>query len=203
MNKPDEKYFKEAYATVILYKKMDKVAKKLKLTVKSNVIAHTLSLISYLYNKQINLLEIWEKKDIPQYLYDLIINLMPKVHDVIINAPVNHPEPRMWARLEECWNKVKQVQTHITIIKNNEQIEFFKKNDALIYISDSTHFYDTLTWMKLLLWDNKYRMLNRSQINIVKYMRNSADKNGLTLTKKQVDFLKDIFVLAVKKGYKY
>ncbi len=203
LNKPDEKYFKEAYATVVLYKKMDKIAKKLKLTVKSNVIAHTLSLISFLYEKQINLLEIWEKKEIPDYINELILNLMPKVHEIIINTPVNHPEPRMWARLEECWNKVKQIQTHVGLYKNNAPVEFFKKNDALIYISDSVHFNDSLTWMKLLLWDNKYRILNKSQINIVKFMRNSAYKNDLSLTKKQVDFLKDIFVLAVKKGYKY
>lgn len=203
IEKPDENYFKEAYAAVILYKKMDKIAKKLKLTVKSNVIAHTLGLISVLYEKKLDMLEIWDNKDVPQYLLDLIINLLPKVHEVIINAPSNHPEPRMWARLEECWNKVKQIKTHIVINKASRPVEFFKKNDALIYISDSANFNDSLTWMKLLLWDNKYKILSKSQISIVKYMRNSADKSNLTLTKKQIDFLKDTFVVAVKSGYKY
>lgn len=201
--KPDEKYYKEVYATVILYRKLDKIAKKLKLTVKSNVVAHSLSLISFLYDKKINLLEIWELKDIPQYLVSLAINIMPKVHEVIINAPVNHPEPRMWARLEECWNKVKTIKTYLPIEPFENKCEFFKKNDALIFISESRNFYNSTTWIKLLIWDNKYKILSKSQINIVKYMRNYADSPSLTLTKKQNQFLKDIFVSAVKRGYKY
>lgn len=201
--KPDEKYYKEVYATVILYRKLDKIAKKLKLTVKSNVVAHSLSLISFLYDKKINLLEIWELKDIPQYLVGLAINIMPKVHEVIINAPVNHPEPRMWARLEECWNKVKTIKTYLPIEPFENKCEFFKKNDALIFISESRNFYNSTTWIKLLIWDNKYKILSKSQINIVKYMRNYADSPSLTLTKKQNQFLKDIFVSAVKRGYKY
>lgn len=201
--KPDEKYYKEVYATVILYRKLDKIAKKLKLTVKSNVVAHSLSLISFLYDKRINLLEIWELKDIPQYLVSLAINIMPKVHEVIINAPANHPEPRMWARLEECWNKVKTIKTYLPIKPFENKCEFFKKNDALIFISESRNFYNSTTWIKLLIWDNKYKILSKSQINIVKYMRNYADSPSLTLTKKQNQFLKDIFVSAVKRGYKY
>lgn len=201
--KPDEKYYKEVYATVILYRKLDKIAKKLKLTVKSNVVAHSLSLISFLYDKRINLLEIWELKDIPQYLVSLAINIMPKVHEVIINAPANHPEPRMWARLEECWNKVKIIKTYLPIKPFENKCEFFKKNDALIFISESRNFYNSTTWIKLLIWDNKYKILSKSQINIVKYMRNYADSPSLTLTKKQNQFLKDIFVSAVKRGYKY
>ena len=57
--------------------------------------------------------------------------------------------------------------------------------------------------IKEFIKDNKYKILSKSQISIVKYMRNSADKSNLTLTKKQIDFLKDTFVVAVKSGYKY
>lgn len=203
IDRPDQTYFKEAYAVVLLYKKMDKIAKKLKITVKSNVISHSLGLISHLYDKKLNLLEIWDKKEIPEYLVDLIYNIMPKVHELIINAPVEHPEPRMWARKEKCWQNVKEIKTHIPIYKSNKEVHFFKKNDALIFISDTANFNDTLTWMKLLLWDNKYKILSKSQISIVKYMRNSADKSIVSLTKKQIDFLKDTFVAAVKSGYKY
>ena len=53
---------------------MDKIAKKLKLTVKSNVVSHTLGLISVLYEKKLDMLEIWDNKDVPQYLLDLIIS---------------------------------------------------------------------------------------------------------------------------------
>ena len=198
---PDETYFKNAYATVILYKKLDKLSKKLKLTYKSNVVAHTLGLISYLYDKELDLNEIWEKKDLPDYLVELCSSLLFKVHDVIDDSPYNCPEPRMWARKEACWDKVKQIRVNFPITKTNKKIEFFTKNEALAYISNDENFYNSTTWMKLILWDGKFHILSRSQLNMAKMMRVYAENKSLT--KKQIDFLKDIFIFAVKRGYQY
>ena len=198
---PDETYFKNAYATVILYKKLDKLSKKLKLTYKSNVVAHTLGLISYLYDKELDLNEIWEKKDLPDYLVELCSSLLFKVHDVIDDSPYNCPEPRMWARKEACWDKVKQIRVNFPITKTNKKIEFFTKNEALAYISNDENFYNSTTWMKLILWDSKFHILSRSQLNMAKMMRVYAENKSLT--KKQIDFLKDIFIFAVKRGYQY
>lgn len=198
---PDETYFKNAYATVILYKKLDKLSKKLKLTYKSNVVAHTLGLISYLYNKELDLNEIWEKKDLPDYLVELCSSLLFKVHDVIDDSPYNCPEPRMWARKEACWDKVKQIRVNFPITKTNKKIEFFTKNEALAYISNDENFYNSATWMKLILWDNKFHILSKGQLNMAKMMRSYAENKSLT--KKQIDFLKDIFIFAVKRGYQY
>ena len=198
---PDETYFKNAYATVILYKKLDKLSKKLKLTYKSNVVAHTLGLISYLYDKELDLNEIWEKKDLPDYLVELCSSLLFKVHDVIDDSPYNCPEPRMWARKEACWNKVKQIRVNFPITKTNKKIEFFTKNEALAYISNDENFYNSETWKKLILWDSKFHILSRSQLNMAKMMRVYAENKSLT--KKQIDFLKDIFIFAVKRGYQY
>ena len=198
---PDETYFKNAYATVILYKKLDKLSKKLKLTYKSNVVAHTLGLISYLYDKELDLNEIWEKKDLPDYLVELCSSLLFKVHDVIDDSPYNCPEPRMWARKEACWDKVKQIRVNFPITKTNKKIEFFTKNEALSYISNDENFYNSTTWMKLILWDSKFHILSRNQLNMAKMMRVYAENKSLT--KKQIDFLKDIFIFAVKRGYQY
>lgn len=199
---PDETYFKEAYALVLLYRKLDKLAKKLRLTVKSNVVAYTIAYISFIYNKQLDLFDIWSRKDLPNAIINIANLIMPKINDVIFNAPKEHPEPRMWARKEECWNIIKNIPCPCIITKSNKAIEFYTKNDALIYISNNDHFHDSLTWSKLLLWNNKYHILNNSQIRMVKYMRIIADSET-SLTKKQIDFLKDIFMSAVKQGYKY
>lgn len=199
---PDEAYFKHAYAVVVLYRKLDKLAKKMKLSYKSNIVSHTLSLISYLFDKRIDLDEIWEKKDIPSSLTDIAMNLLPKVHKVISEPPVEHPEARMWARKEQCWNEIKNsVTTTLPIMQSTKKIEFFTKNEALAYISQPENFNKSLTWMKLLLWDNKFHILSKSQTSMVKMMRSYGDNK--TLTKKQVDFLKDIFMAAVKRGYQY
>lgn len=198
---PDEDYFRHAYAVIVLYRKLDKLAKKMKLSYKSNIVCHTLSLISYLFDKRVDLDSVWEKKDLYSALIDIATNLLPKVHAVISNPPAEHPEARMWARKEECWNEVKNITAALPIIQSEKKVEFFMKNEALAYISQTENFNNSLTWMMLLLWDNKFHILSKQQISMVKMMRSYGDNK--TLTKKQVDFLKDIFITAVKRGYQY
>ena len=198
---PDEAYFKNAYAVVIIYRKLDKIAKKLGLSVKSNVVAYTISMISYIYDKQLDLNEVWEKKDLPPYLEEVVHKLLTKVHDVIANPPNEYPEPRMWARKEKCWEETKKINLEFSVVKTKTQIEFFVKNDALIFISNPDNFNNSLTWMKLILWDNKFHILSKQQLNMVKMMRSHGDNR--VLAKKQIDFLKDIFIIAVKQGYQY
>ncbi len=199
---PDEDFFKAAYANIILYRKLDKMAKKLGLTYKSNVISYTLSLISYIYKKRIELFEIWEQKNMPNDIVSIALDLLPKVHGIISNAPKEHPEPRMWARKEQCWSEIKKITTSIKPSLRDTPFEFFSSNEVLAFIEDDTNFYNTVLWMKLLLWNTKYKMLNRKQENMIKYMRSIASANN-SLTKKQMDYAKDIFFFAVKSGFQY
>lgn len=198
---PDKDYFKNAYAAVILYKKIDVLAKKLGVTVRSNVVAYTVSYISYKHDKCLDFNEIWFKKDITNYLIDLGMMIIPKIHEVIINAPVTCPEPRMWARKEECWDKVKDIYIDFDFIKSNKKIEFYSKNDAVDYISNQENFSNNTTWAKLLIWDSKHRVYTKKQLGIIKLAKNNIDVKPLT--KKQSDYLIDLFVLAVKNGYTY
>lgn len=200
---PDELFFKAAYANIILYRKLDKMAKKMGLTYKSNVIAYTLSLISYVYDKKVDLFAIWELKGIPADVIDVAQELLPKVHSVIENAPREHAEPRMWARKAQCWEEVKKITTTKKIALLETSYEFFTSNEVLTFIEDDNNFFNSVLWMKLLLWNSKYKMLNRKQENMIKFMRTIANSNNSGLTKKQMDYVKDIFFFAVKSGFQY
>lgn len=200
---PDEIFFKAAYANIILYRKLDKMAKKMGLTYKSNVIAYTLSLISYVYDKKVDLFAIWELKGIPADVIDVAQELLPKVHSVIENAPKEHAEPRMWARKAQCWEEVKKITTTKKIALLETSYEFFTSNEVLTFIEDDNNFFNPVLWMKLLLWNSKYKMLNRKQENMIKFMRTIANSNNSGLTKKQMDYVKDIFFFAVKSGFQY
>ena len=198
---PTEQYFKNAYATVIIYRKLDKLAKKMGLSYKSNVVAHALGLMSYIYDKEIDLNDVWERKELSPALNEIAPKLLTAVHAVIINPPAECPEARMWARKEQCWNLVKRISIDSPIVKTGKKIEFFAKNDALVFISNPENFNNSLTWMKLILWDSKMHVLSKQQISSVKMMRNYGDSKSLT--KKQIDYLKDAFIVAVKGGYQY
>ena len=200
---PDELFFKAAYANIILYRKLDKMAKKMGLTYKSNVIAYTLSLISYVYDKKVDLFAIWELKSIPADVIDVAQELLPKVHSVIENAPREHAEPRMWARKAQCWEEVKKITTTKKIALLETSYEFFTSNEVLTFIEDDNNFFNPVLWRKLLLWNSKYKRLNRKQENMIKFMRTIANSNNSGLTKKQMDYVKDIFFFAVKSGFQY
>ena len=201
ISSPTEQYFKNAYATVIIYRKLDKLAKKMGLSYKSNVVAHALGLMSYIYDKEIDLNDVWERKELSPALNEIAPKLLTAVHAVIINPPAECPEARMWARKEQCWNLVKRISIDSPIVKTGKKIEFFAKNDALVFISNPENFNNSLTWMKLILWDSKMHVLSKQQISSVKMMRNYGDSKSLT--KKQIDCLKDAFIVAVKGGYQY
>lgn len=201
ISSPTEQYFKNAYATVIIYRKLDKLAKKMGLSYKSNVVAHALGLMSYIYDKEIDLNDVWERKELSPALNEIATKLLTAVHAVIVNPPAECPEARMWARKEQCWNLVKSILIGLPIVKTGKKIEFFAKNDALVFISNPDNFNNSLTWMKLILWDSKMHVLNKQQISSVKMMRNYGDSKSLT--KKQIDCLKDAFIVAVKSGYQY
>ena len=81
--------------------------------------------------------------------------------------------------------------------------EFFTSNEVLTFIEDDNNFFNPVLWMKLLLWNSKYKMLNRKQENMIKFMRTIANSNNSGLTKKQMDYVKDIFFFAVKSGFQY
>ena len=201
ISSPTEQYFKNAYATVIIYRKLDKLAKKMGLSYKSNVVAHALGLMSHIYDKEIDLNDVWERKELSPALNEIATKLLTAVHAVIVNPPAECPEARMWARKEQCWNLVKSISIGLPIVKTGKKIEFFAKNDALVFISDPDNFNNSLTWMKLILWDSKMHVLSKQQISSVKMMRNYGDSKSLT--KKQIDCLKDAFIVAVKGGYQY
>lgn len=201
ISSPTEQYFKNAYAIVIIYRKLDKLAKKMGLSYKSNVVAHALGLMSYIYDKEIDLNDVWERKELSPALNEIATKLLTAVHAVIVNPPAECPEARMWARKEQCWNLVKSISIGLPIVKTGKKIEFFAKNDALVFISNPDNFNNSLTWMKLILWDSKMHVLSKQQISSVKMMRNYGDSKSLT--KKQIDCLKDAFIVAVKGGYQY
>ena len=197
---PDEEFFKAAYANIIIYRKFDKIAKKLGLSYKSTVIAYTLSLISYIFSKKVDIFSVWEQKDLTSDIMTVTYELMPEVHNVIANPPKPYSEPRMWARKEQCWEEVKKITTEKQIALLNAPYEFFANNEVISFIEDDNNFYNSMLWMKLLLWNSKYKMLNKNQEKMIKYMRTI---NNTGLTKKQIDYVKEIFYFAVKSGFQY
>lgn len=198
----DEDYFKNAYATIILFRQIDKLCKKMKLSNKSCVVSYTLSYLSYLSNKSIDLKYIFNNQCLPQNLIDITIDVMPKIHKLIIETPTSCPEPRMWARKEELWNKVKGLNLCYNFNCSSSKVDFFPDNEPQMFIEANENFKNSVLWKKMLHWNEKKKVLNNSQLNMVKCVKTKVSTND-SLTKKQINYAKDIFMAAVKAGFKY
>lgn len=198
----NEEYFKKAYATVILFRQIDKLCKKQKLSYKSNVVTYTLSYLSYLSNKSIDLIKIFNNQTIDDNLIEIINDILPKVHTKLCNAPSNCPEVRMWARKEKLWENLKLMGLKYNFLSLAEITDFFPTNEPQVFIDNENNFYNEVLWRKLLIWNDKKKVLNNSQSNMVKGVIKNVSMNT-SMTRKQINYAKDIFMAAVKGGFQY
>ena len=198
----DADYFRKVYATIILYRTIDKLCRKQKLAYKSNVVSYTLSYISLITNKSLDLQEIFERQDVGDELKDVINNLLPRIYALVTDPPAKCPEVRMWARKEELWNRIKKMGFTFTISKMCQPTDFFPENKPKVFINNDDNFYNESLWNRLRQWNDKAKLLNSSQTKMVKGViaRISA---SLPFTKKQIAYAKDIFMAAVKGGFEF
>lgn len=198
----DAEYFKKAYATIILFRQIDKLCKKQGLSYKSNVVSYTLSYLSYLSNKSLDLVTIFNNQGLNGELVDIINNLLPKIHSILCDAPPKCPEIRMWARKEELWERIKCLGAKYEFHNLSTPMDFFPDNEPQLFINNDDNFYKTDLWRKLLLWNDKQKVLNNSQVKMVKGVIVHLSAN-MPFTKKQISYAKDIFMAAVKANFNY
>lgn len=199
---PDEQFFKQSYALVLLLRHLDDLAKRMELTYKSNVIAYALSLASFTTGKRLDLMAIWDEGTVPSRYDAYFLEVMPKISEIINAASPNVPEPRMWARKEGCWEKVKQIVS-LKPLSRGVIVDFYPESQAFSFISVNDNLFNGSLWLTLILWDAKNKVLSDKDRKMAKYMRTLADKQGTNLTDKQRKYALDVFLNAAAHGFDY
>lgn len=104
-------YFEDSIAKAILFKEADKrygtKANDYNIgELKQVVVPYTISLLTIITKRRLDLYRIWKNQKISGDLSDFIYDLMKQVNDFILKeSPVTHYIE--WAKKEECWEKVK------------------------------------------------------------------------------------------------
>ena len=80
---------------------------------------------------------------------------------------------------------------------------FFVQNEHLLFIQQDENFYNSLIWTKLIIWNDKYKVLNKSQINMINTVKRRCSDPSIVLTQKQKKYAIDIFLVAVKNKFDY
>lgn len=111
-----EDYFKEAIARIILFRTLEKLISNAEWYndgYRAQTVAYTMSLFSYLLNKnkkRLNFHLIWELQAIPQNLYIFLGNIAEKVYLNINNPPDGNANIGQWCKKSACWNEVQKIE---------------------------------------------------------------------------------------------
>lgn len=111
--KPDPDYFNLLIAKAILFRRTDNIIKGLDLGgYKANVVTYTLSLLSKLTNKRVDLEGIWKNQEISQATEEAITYLSQVVRGHITN-PEGGKNVTEWCKKKECWDSLLKVKVDI------------------------------------------------------------------------------------------
>lgn len=204
----DETYFKNSYALIILYRKLNALILKKKLAYKSNLIAYSMAFISYKFYGCFNFNEVWNNQDIPSNMEPLLNEIIDDVYSKLIDSPANQPDIRMWARKEECWENVKTIEKEYDYEFEEGAYDFFPQDESKIYIDNESNLKNAALWKILYRWDEDEKILSMANKDFVYkmpaliYNETSSNKKK-KITKKQLEKAKAIFLSAVENGFDY
>lgn len=210
-----EYYYKNIVGALLLFKEIDSFIRKANLkskkglidkpyiSYKGNVVTYTMSYISYLTSKKLDLVELFEKQNLPEWLHNIVSELVYLVHENLTTSNPSMAEIRMWARKRDCWNSLLDLNLNIDFnVHNNEVFNFYEENKHETFIMKNENLRDNAIWTNILLWNVKSSKLTAKQINMVKTMKNMKPTRK-NLTKKQKEFAIDIFLHATNNGFEY
>lgn len=196
-NKNDEEfndmYFMHAIAKIIIFKACDKIvfAESWYGGYKANIVAYTLSTISYLLSREnlsIDYSVIWKNQKIELFFEEEIKKISKYINTYISKTPENFTNISEWCKKEFCWTKLKEIinNTNDLVLseefKNNmisqQELKYENKEakkeqkiDNEIRLLKKLFHIPTDNWNELIAWGNEKRKLIDTEVRLVQKIR--------------------------------
>jgi len=128
-------YYKHLVAKIIIFKTCDKIIFKQVWYggYKANIVAYTLSTISYLLSQEklsIDFTNIWNIQDISTSFKIEIKNISRYINDYLTSPPKEFRNISEWAKKEICWKKLKdKINKDNLLLSDDFKKELIKKED--------------------------------------------------------------------------
>jgi AIPR protein len=101
-----QSYFVDLIAKAILFRRTEKLVSTLQLGgYRANVVAYVVALLSERSKRHLDLGAIWRHQRLSTSLEEAIIDLAPRVHGILLEAPGNGNVTE-WAKKPACWERV-------------------------------------------------------------------------------------------------
>jgi hypothetical protein len=213
----DENYFRQLIAKAILFKSVDRlVAGQDFGGYKINIVAYTISKLSYDTQLMIDLDGIWQKQQISPSLESAIVGLSHLVAAEILKPRGRSRHVGEWTKKIDCWTVVREIEwtvpASLTLELRQTRGELIRSSSdaggVVLANSDEEEAiafclqYSSSTWMKLASWGKETKLLAPYQNGIAYGIGKAiADPNkGQPSPKQAVQGLK-MMTAALDKGF--
>jgi hypothetical protein len=106
---PDEEYYRESIAKIIIFKRAEKIARQIGFSAyRANAVSSTVALVSYRTCGRLKLDEIWKHQNISNALEETIRSWMPCIHEEIVESAEGRNVTE-WCKKKECWAIVQSL----------------------------------------------------------------------------------------------
>lgn len=192
-NKSDKEfndvYFMHAIAKIIIFKACDSIIFKQPWYggYKANIVAYTLSTISYLLEKRnmsIDYSQIWKKQDLEPYFEEELKTVSLFINEHITKTPENFTNISEWCKRDLCWNKLKEIldntenlalsETFLNNMITAEDIKYEnnegkkeQKIDNEMELLKKIFKITPDTWSEMIQWGNENNILSPEQIQFL------------------------------------
>lgn len=110
----DGEFYKEVVAKGILFNECDRIIKSLEYPgYKANIIYYTIAMLSYITDKKIDFMKIWNRQSVPEELKNQLRIIAQTSWEHITTPPIVGTNVTQWCKKKECWLNYKLKATEI------------------------------------------------------------------------------------------
>jgi len=119
---PDELFFKQTVALVILYNHLNRTILSREYgSLRQAIICYAISMLSMLTVKKLDLIRIWDNQDISKTLRDFIGELAPQIKVFFQKANSDTSQLMNWCRRQDTWKRVSNAAFHLNYAALKEE----------------------------------------------------------------------------------
>ncbi|KIM07646.1 MAG: hypothetical protein KU29_06525 [Sulfurovum sp. FS06-10] len=196
-------YYQHLIAKIIIFKTCDKIIFKESWYggYKANIIAYTLSTISFLLNKEkknINFTQIWKMQEIDTYFIQELKHISKFINTYILNRPENYTNISEWCKKDICWTKLQNILTNteeislssnfLNSLVSQEEVKYEEKEakkeqqiDNLMELLKKLYQLPSQTWLEIIQWGDHKNILSPQQkqlLNLIPSGKYPSDKQS-------------------------
>ena len=196
-------YYRNVISKCILFKTIDKMVRDSEFQgYKAPLTAYTLSSISFLSNKNLDLAYIWQHQRIHPKLEEKIKEIMP----VVWSHLTSRQNPLQWSQTQECWRSfIEELRRFPTFGSNLLMQEVnddgSSLNDAQQEVIEKASAIEAQTWFRMATWAMRRDVMSPLDRKTLYNLGYKAQR-GKTLTLKEAQNALKLYNDAYEYGYK-